>query len=111
MNYSVEIRNNATGETVTYAMKNIAWQDWSTYWWTEGNFGCDCNRGQSFMRAKGYPEPVDHDCSNDKFTVIRATMEDGTELEIDGLSPEKMYRCSRAACDIIIPNNRDSNAQ
>ena len=30
---------------------SLEWQDGSEYWWSEGNFGCDCNRALMLYRA------------------------------------------------------------
>lgn len=31
--------------------------------WTEGNYGCDCNRALFFVRAGEEPDPVNFPCS------------------------------------------------
>jgi hypothetical protein len=93
MKYSVLIRNNATGEERTYAMDDVEWDDSSEYWWRGGNFGCDCNRHTSFLRAGG-PGPADdphwndadHECGETAYSVPYATLADGTRVDIDGVS-------------------------
>jgi len=85
MHYKVLIQDNQTKERVEYSLSF----DWdgenSLYWWTEGNFGCDCNRGMSFMRAKGIPEEqIDSPCSENKYRVIKAILNDNSEVIIDG---------------------------
>ncbi len=90
MKYSVDIRNNATGEVRTCSQRDLAWNDSSVFWWTEGNMSCDCNRELEFVRAGG-PGPdddprwndLDTECGFERFTVIRAILEDGTVVPID----------------------------
>lgn len=94
MKYSVLIRDNETGEARTYSMGDIEWDDSSEFWWTEGNFGCDCNRHLSFLRAGG-PGPADDPhwnnadraCGETAYTVPYAVLEDGTQIVLD--SPER----------------------
>jgi hypothetical protein len=50
MTYSVAIRKNETGEVRICEME-VPWGETSLFWWTEGNFGCDCNRELLFERA------------------------------------------------------------
>ena len=40
-----------TGEfidTQPFVLWNEEYKIWSTFWWDEGNGGCDCNRSNSF---------------------------------------------------------------
>jgi hypothetical protein len=41
--YTVAIRNNETGEVRMYRTE-ITWHEHAEFLWTDGNFGCDCNR-------------------------------------------------------------------
>lgn len=43
------------------------------FWWTEGNGGCDCNRGLAFGAA-------DVPCGNKRFDLVN---EDGSQYEFD----------------------------
>ncbi len=91
MSYKVLIRNNATGEVVE-STQPYEWDDGNLFWWSEGNFSCDCNRELQFCRAKDIDEP-DRDanrCGEERFTVIKAILPDGTEVEIDGEELEKL---------------------
>lgn len=85
--YDVLIRNNETGEVRRYH-ENLEWHEWSLFWWTDGNFGCDCNRYAEFERAGGRPESElmaeRWKCGQSKFDVIKAIFPDGSEIEIDG---------------------------
>lgn len=95
MKYKVLIRKNATGEERFYSMDDIEWDESSEFWWTEGNFGCDCNRGSSFLRAGG-PGPADDphwnsadfECGDTAYTCLYAVLEDGTRIELDA-PPER----------------------
>lgn len=47
------------------------------FWWTGGNYGCDCNRSLEFYRARGEPEPGKEDSTrclgHGAFTVVLVT--------------------------------------
>jgi hypothetical protein len=89
MRYTVVLRRNADGESRRVEGYG-EWRDGTEFWWTEGNFGCDCNRWAEFERAGGH-EPDDDDwadvpgCLNDPplYTAIKAILEDGTEMPLD----------------------------
>lgn len=90
MAYTVEIREVATGETVT-TQQNLdgvhpSGRD-SLFWWTDGNFGCDCNRSMEFWRGKGVTEDevrqrtegVKCSCGTGIIAyLVRITLPDGT---------------------------------
>lgn len=79
MSYKVEIRNNETGEIRIKEM-NLEWSDGSLFWWTEGNFGCDCNREMQFGTDKEFD---DIECGETRFSVLKVILPDGTEYQID----------------------------
>lgn len=84
MKYKVEIRRNLDGVVRLHDMGNLEWRDDGTHWWwTEGNFGCDCNREWEFQRAGGEPISEESECGTSRYTVIRAIFEDGSERIID----------------------------
>lgn len=91
MSYQVLIRNNATGEERLYQY-DFDWGDSSLFLWTEGNYGCDCNRSLFFRRAVGEKvgctESVD--CGETAFSIPYAIMPDGTRIQID--DQEKPYK-------------------
>ena len=64
------------------------------FWWTDGNFGCDCNRSDSFYRAAGEENPVQSDNCNDyeSFTVSYALLPGGERIAIDD------PRCDDCGC-------------
>jgi len=84
--YLVAIRKNDTGEIRIYR-HDIAWDDTSMYQWTDGNYGCDCNRRLFWYRAAG-DEAEEVICGETAFSVLYAELPDGTRIEIDE-SPER----------------------
>ncbi len=83
MSYVVKIRDNATKE-IRSALQDFDWSDSSLFWWTEGNFGCDCNRMDEFKRAGGeLCTDNEAECSHQKYSVLDATLPDGTVIAID----------------------------
>lgn len=89
--YTVRIRCNATGKVRTYSDEWLCEptkydEDWRTgleFHWTDGNGGCDCNRGRFFAIAGG-EEPPELDCwPEGRFTVLDATFPDGEVIPID----------------------------
>jgi hypothetical protein len=84
MGYSVKIKNNITNEERDVHM-DFDWHEASLYWWTEGNFGCDCNRHLTFVRARNEPES-DVSCGNSLYTVIHAKLDDGKLIDVDGIT-------------------------
>lgn len=78
--YHVAIRNNETGEVRMYR-HDLAWDD-DLYQWTEGNYGCDCNRRLFWYRANG-DEAEEIICGETAFSALYAELPDGTRIEID----------------------------
>ena len=70
MKYSVPIRNNDTGETRVY-QSDEEWDEGTVYQWSEGNYGCDCNRALLFERAISSDETAawEQDCGDSMFSV------------------------------------------
>ena len=96
MKFTVTIRNNETGEIKVHK-EDYEWQDdirtingkqeffgsafdGFTYHWSEGNFGCDCNRA---ILMYGYDKEAERKCSTGKFDIIKIMDEDGDEYPID----------------------------
>lgn len=85
MAYVVAIRNNITGE-IRIQPEDLEWQTHSLFWWTEGNFGCDCNREDEWLRAGGATEediPDGNECGHERFSVLYAEFPDGSRIMID----------------------------
>lgn len=90
--YSFQLKDNRTGEVRLYDM-TCEWLDHTRWFLTEGNFGCDCNRGQSFARAGGISEedldelcgqePDPFPCGNERYSIIDAVLSDGRIVKID----------------------------
>lgn len=80
--YTVHIIDTTTGEARDCPM-SIDWGDdeSAVFWWTEGNFGCDCNRGLVF-----HDYDIDPDCNvgPNRYRVTHATLADGRVVTIDG---------------------------
>lgn len=84
MKYSISIRNNKTGEIRRYAF-DFDWHGSSEFWLTDGNYGCDCNREMAFMKAGSEicDEDFHYKCGDSRFTIVDATLEDGSVIKID----------------------------
>ena len=67
----VDIQDVLTGQHIQYATQTFCEETGSLflYAWTEGNFGCDCNRAQIFARALGKDAPEDPPCGEEQFVV------------------------------------------
>jgi hypothetical protein len=84
--YKVKIRNNKTGEVRVYE-DECEWHENSVWFWTKGNFGCDCNRHLLFHRAVGDESDYDVECDdgkNRKYSAIDAVLESGEVVVLDG---------------------------
>ena len=78
MSYVARIRKVATGEERAIRV-NLDWEDHSSFWWSEGNYGCDCNRFLEFEYADGR-EPEDGEeekCGEGSYIVVSITVPDG----------------------------------
>lgn len=75
MSYLVHILDTTTGERRVYTDSGEWWAT-SDYMWTEGNYGCDCNRSLFFARAAQLPDPESSGfCSREKrYTVERVEL-------------------------------------
>lgn len=58
MGYTVTITDTADGSAST-AHYPYDWDEGQLYWWTDGNYGCDCNRHLSFLRGLGKNPDLD----------------------------------------------------
>ena len=80
---NVEIRKNADGVVRKY-VDPYPWGEGSDYLWSDGNYGCDCNRYLFFMRAAGEDEGelIADRCGDDGYSV-RITDDAGAVLYED----------------------------
>lgn len=76
MSYIATIQRVADGVQVDCPMEELDWHDSSEFWWSEGNFACDCNRADCFHRALS-GEEVDEECGHERYRV-RITLPDGS---------------------------------
>lgn len=86
--YLVAIRHNPTGEVRMYR-NDMSWEgdeDRDHWMWTEGNYGCDCNRHLFFIRAAGNDEWEDRECGNTEYSCLYAELPDGRRIVIDSQS-------------------------
>lgn len=82
-NCDVVVRKNSTGE-VKRIRTDLEWFDHSHFFWTEGNFSCDCNRHHVFHWDKEPPRKQEKfKCGHTAYTVIKVIFPDGTEQLID----------------------------
>jgi hypothetical protein len=80
MSYKVTIRNNQNGE-VREINEDRSWEDHSHWFWTEGDYGCDCNR---YVVWNDYQqEDEDPPCGHTLFTVQHVTLPTGEVIKID----------------------------
>lgn len=61
--------------------RQIIWQ------WTEGNYGCDCNRYLFFQRAMNDDESEDIDHNGRNYLVSHIELTNGECIRIDELPP------------------------
>jgi hypothetical protein len=86
MPYVVKIRRNSDGLEREIRML-FDWSASDLFWWTDGNFGCDCNRHLEFERAEGCsPEFAEAVCGESAYTAVQATLPDGSIVAIDSRS-------------------------
>lgn len=86
MKYKARIIDTKTGESRTFET-TTEYPDSLEFYWTDGNFGCDCNRGYSFIRAAGgqpTDEEFDAPCTQGRYLVPTIVFENGEVIEIDG---------------------------
>ena len=88
--YSVRIRNNETGEIRKCDFPNFTWGPADEYWWTLGNYSCDCNRAAEFY-GRPYADD-DYPCGEKAFTAIDAELPDGSIIAIDETGPQSLRR-------------------
>jgi hypothetical protein len=76
--YKVLMRDNKTKQEKLVSL-NLEWHEASKFWWTEGNFACDCNREEVFYDV----ENDNTECGNSRFIAIYAELETGEKVYLD----------------------------
>ncbi len=70
------------------------WTDWADsthpdsliYFWTDGNYGCDCNRYLEFERAGNVPEDEiqgEPECGETLYELVTLELNDGRKMNSD----------------------------
>ena len=86
----VHLLETATGRRAVYR-DEYAWRETLEFQWSEGNYGCDCNRSLFFHRALNIDEPEDPACGENAFKVEKIVDLDGKVL-FDG-DPKTAISC------------------
>lgn len=87
VSYKVAIRKNETGEIRLYVQSECGpWGDLSKYFWTDGNFGCDCNRADCFRDAGGEEPNEQEECGETRYTALYAELPSGERIKLDEVS-------------------------
>jgi hypothetical protein len=75
MSFVVHIRSAETGEVRSF-VDDAEWNEGPSFGWTEGNFGCDCNRGLQFFGSEFDFDSMDDDecdkltpCGHSRYAV------------------------------------------
>ena len=92
MNIIARIKDTSTGQTRTYRESRDRTTNAMVFLWSEGNFGCDCNRAIFFH---GDPD-VDRGCNwppNDNKYLVEVRDEDTAELIYSDME-DKDVECS-----------------
>lgn len=89
MPYVAIIRENSSGEIRRCQQDGLDWHEGndgnSYWWWTDGNFGCDCNRRDAFYnRTYGDDAGEDSPCGDSAYDVLAIELRDRSVL-IDAL--------------------------
>ena len=65
----ITIRRNSSGETRVYSDAYV-WdeEEHLVYQWTDGNYGCDCNRAIFFETAGGTANAGEDECGTGVFS-------------------------------------------
>ena len=85
--YRVTLRHVPSGrEATSEPMKGIHWWKYNKqydeitndgYWWSEGNYSCDCNRSSMFVDAIGEDFDTSEyasECGDDLYLVVAITL-------------------------------------
>jgi hypothetical protein len=78
--FKVLLRHNPTGEERLVDGYG-PWDDGAEFLWTEGNYGCDCNRALHFYNWS--EDADDRECGDVEFTAVKAVLSDGREVPLE----------------------------
>jgi hypothetical protein len=73
---TVILERVSDGQRANHAYEG-PWSDTEDFMWSDGNFGCDCNRQIFFERALGLEPSVDPACGDSAYRVVSVTDEAG----------------------------------
>lgn len=82
MSYTVRIQHKPTGE-VRAISTDWEWGEGSVWAWTEGNFGCDCNRGLLFYQDSDADCEITCNSGDNVYAVIDVTLPNGRVIPVD----------------------------
>lgn len=74
MDYIARIKRLSDG--LIREVRKSDWQNSSGFWWTDGNYGCDCNRDLEFMHAADEQSQEDASCGDMKKYVVQIVLDD-----------------------------------
>lgn len=81
--YELVLRDEKTNKEVT-ADGELGFGNQKTwredyFWWTEGSFGCDCNRSSYFFSETVWDEIEEWPCSNkyNRFRIVKVITREG----------------------------------
>lgn len=63
----ISITDTKSAETRVMEWDDSTWH--GDYIWSDGNFGCDCNRALFFYQAGGEEEPEMTPCGNSRYAL------------------------------------------
>jgi len=79
--WHVTIRRNADNVVRVYDMKLGPWKgEGDDYWFSEGNWSCDCNRMAGFLSAGAEGEPDEVPCGDGAYSIVSITQDDDTTV-------------------------------
>lgn len=84
MKYTATIVDKVASESRVFEDDTEASEEAMEYNWSEGNYGCDCNRSLFFARAAGLSDPTDTPCGHSRYSVAELVLDDGRRIQIDG---------------------------
>ena len=81
MHYSVVLRDRQTGECRQTSIGT--WTSDCKFWWTDGNFGCDCNRHYVFASGSPVDEAPPCNHNNQRYTVEYVEFSNGDRVPLN----------------------------